>query len=193
MSISRNLAAAAADLDGVLLVVAARLAALDTARVGWPAGRGFDGPASRGSVTFCEVHERERCGCGGGTPMVAVSDPTGEAALVADKAKTDRDRVVAITVSLRRQCDELASILARYAQRPATSREVLETLGDDERSGRCVSCARTHVARGVARWEPAHRGDLCRWCYDWRRRTGQVPPLADLDRHHRGIRDRRPA
>ena len=94
---------------------------------------------------------------------------------------------------LRRQCDELAQILARYAPRPATPREVLETLGDDERSGRCVSCARTCVARGVARWEPAHRGDLCRWCYDWRRRTGQVPPLAALDRHHRGIRDRRPA
>ena len=193
------LAAAVEDIGRVLAVLPARMAAVIAAMSGYPPGRGFDGVGGRGSVSFCELHERERCDCGGGTTYASPSDPTGEAALPADAAKRDHDRVVALAKALRRDADELARIVGRYGPRQATDAERVAT--GSQVDGGCWSCSRTHVGRGVARYEPAEkrpvvggeRRPLCWWCYDWLRQVGSLPPVATVEAHHRGVRVRRPA
>ena len=196
-----RLGAATAELQAVGEVLAERFRAMFDAMNGWPAGRGFDSVGGRSTSSFCELHEQERCECGGGTTFVTVSDRTGEAALSPDRAKRDHDRVVALSKSIRKQADELASVLGRWSSRSATERERQETVGDRERLEGCSSCSRLHVAKGVARWEPAARtvlvGDdrrpLCEWCRLWLRQVGELPTVAQLEQHHRGVRVRRPA
>lgn len=125
-------------------------------------------------------------GGGGQSP----SDRTGNAAIRPDRARTDRNRLESILESIASQSSELVYLLARYTPRPASDKERAQTLADNERSDSCASCRRLEVAKGVARWEPVFRGDLCRWCYDWRRETGDVPSVPTLQAHHRGVRVR---
>ena len=40
----------------------------------------------------------------------------------------------------------------------------------------------------VKRWSPIWRDTLCRWCWDWRRRTDTTPPIEKLAAHHNGQR-----
>lgn len=194
-----NLEAAGEDIDRAVSVLPVRMTAVINAMNGHPPGRGFDSVGGRASVSFCEPHGREHCPCGGGTTYAARSDPTGEAASRPDRAKQDHDRVVALAKSIRKQADELVGILARYGARSATDTERHST-GTPEDGG-CWSCSRTHVSKGVARFEPAEkrptvdgeRRPLCSWCYDWLRQVGSLPPVAQVEQHHRGIRVRRPA
>lgn len=93
------------------------------------------------------------------------------------------------------------NLLARYTPRAASAREQAETVAVNDRVDGCSSCARLHVSEGIARWEPASRsvlmaGDrrpLCEWCRVWFRESGELPSVAVLEAHHRGIRVRRPA
>jgi hypothetical protein len=195
--------AATADLLRLKPIVRQRLTAIEDAMEGWPAGKGFDTPTSRANVTFCEEHEKERCDCGQGTTYAVATDTTGDAALRTDRAKTDRDQIEKLTKSIRRQADELANLLGRYAPREATEGERRSTTNDNERTTACWSCARTEAARGVKRWEPSSRtatvdGDkreLCWWCFDWLRKgtTPTLPTIAQVEQHHRGMRVKRPA
>ncbi len=180
-------------LDRCLPVLRERLGAMTEAQNGWPPGRGFDGDGRGSTVTFCEVHEQERCECGAGTTYAARSDRTGEAALRPDKAAEHRKRIEAALRSIGSQAEDVVRLMALYGPRSATDSERRATVADNERLAGCVSCRRTSVAAGVERWEPVFRDDLCRWCYDWRRSTGAVPVPVELERHHRGQRVSRPA
>lgn len=46
----------------------------------------------------------------------------------------------------------------------------------------CASCLR------IAKCSPRHRGDLCRWCYDFNRAEHQRPPVKIVRYHHEGRR-----
>ena len=78
----------------------------------------------------------------------------------------------------------IAIDVARWLPRQPTQKERMQAARDLEPG--CVSCARTEVVRGVKRWEPRARGDLCRWCDDWKRKTGEVPTVEIAEQHHRG-------
>jgi hypothetical protein len=179
------------------------LPAIRDAMVGYPPSPRFDGDGGPSSTTFCELHERERCDCGRGTPFVRVSDRTGEAALRPDRAASDRAALDEAVALVARQAGRLVRILERYSTRSATESERRQTLADNERDESCRSCARTSVQKGVPRWEPASArvsleagGDpvpLCQWCYRWVRSEGSLPPVSSLEQHHRGQRVRRPA
>jgi hypothetical protein len=122
-------------------------------------------------------------GGGGGGSTNSHSDPTGTAALQDDQAARDL-RVLAEKLTAA------ADIAARYQLRAANAYDQSQA---GEPCDGCVSCARSEDARGNPRWEPTHRGDLCRWCYDQKRATGELPPVDLLRRHHAGQRPRKAA
>lgn len=185
-------------------VLRVRLADIADAQQGWPRGSAGDGGGSR-SVIWCEDHEREveRCHrddelCDG-VPISVSGDPAGEAAMRPDRAAADRARLEELLKSMGRQAGQVLDILARYTPRQATDKEKRDTLQANEREEGCSSCARTQVTRGVQRWEPVYRATvidnekhpLCRWCWEWLRSTGELPTLAQVEQHHRGLRVRR--
>lgn len=186
-------------------VLPVRLADISDAQQGWPRGSSGEGGGSR-SVIWCETHEREveRCHredelCDG-VPIAVSGDPAGEAAMRPDRAAADRARLEELLKSMGRQAGQVLDILARYTPRQATEKEKRETLKANQREAGCESCARTEVSRGVPRWEPVYRRtlvddaatDLCRWCWEWHRSLGSLPPTVQLEAHHRGQRVVRP-
>lgn len=139
------------------------------------------------------------------------ADPTGQAAIRTSTARQQhRDLLHAIGVlyaaagrcavpepelrdarTAASKADYVLDLSKRWCPRPPTVKERAETEGDNEPG--CVSCARTEVVRGVRRWEPALWGDLCRWCYDWKRATGEAPSVELVRAHHDGKRIMRKA
>ena len=166
--LARLLADAVELLDRAHGVLPDRLVDITDAMNGWPSG----GSGGSGSTS---------------------ADLVGDAAIRPDRARSDRDSLERALVSIGRQAEDVVNLLARYTPRLASDRERAETVAANERTDGCASCARLEVAKGVRRWEPAARGELCRWCNDWRRQTGAVPSKDELEAHHRGVRVRRPA
>lgn len=194
---SEVLAEAVELLDRSQSVLVARLADMTDAMNGHPKSGALDSVGGRGKTTFCEQHGRERCECGRGTPFANLSDPTGESAVVPDRAAADRRELERAIVSIGRQAELVARILARYTPRPATDRERSETLAANERDVSCWSCARDR-----SHWAPASRSaevagerrQLCWWCFDWMRKgTGVPPTLEQVREYHDKGRVRRPA
>lgn len=200
--LSRLLADAIELLDRAAPVLPQRLADMDAALNGHPRSGALDSVGGRGKTTFCEVHQRERCECGAGTPFANLSDPTGEAGIRPDRAAQDRAKLEAALRSIGRQAEEVVRLLGKYQPRQATEKERLATLAHNEREDACASCARLEVAKGVARWEPASRSvrmldgsrqPLCAWCRQWLAEVSRLPSVAELEAHHRGQRVKRPA
>lgn len=200
--LGRMLSAASEDLDRIGTVLVQRLAAMSDAMNGWPRSAWAGEGGGRANVSFCEEHEQERCGCGGGTTYAANSDRTGETALLKDRAANHRRELERALSSIQRQARAAFDIVQQYGSRPPTPAERAETLVKmNDRDISCWSCARTKNAQGMPRWEPArcavevdgHRRELCRWCQDWVRETGRLPLPAELERHHSGKPVRRPA
>jgi hypothetical protein len=169
--------------------LASSLANMHDARNGWPTGSRFDGDRSTGHTTVVDEH---------GIPVPAVSDPTGEAAIAPDQAANDRAGVERAIKALYLEAERVLSLVKRYQPRRALPSERQSTAANDPG---CWSCRRLKASDGERRWEPTHRRtdvngkplDLCRWCYDWHRSHGVLPATAELERHHRGDRVRRPA
>ena len=133
-----------------------------------------------------------------GHPLPPRSDPTGRAATEgnpqAAKAREHERNVIALTHQLLAQLDQLQIIHQTYIHRTldiATARQM--TQPHDPQG--CRSCAR--ITRGKAQrrtWAPVYRTStvannlpepmpLCRWCYDWVLRHGQIPPRKKLLAH----------
>ena len=194
-------------LDRVHPVLLARLADMTDALNAHPQSAALDRVGGRGKVTFCEIHGRERCPCGAGTPFANLADPAGDAGVAAamgfDRAAAARREVKRLVESTAANAEALVRLAAEWTPRPPTDRERAETLAAlNDRDISCWSCARTKDATGRNRWEPARcavevadgvRRELCRWCQDWFRVAGRLPTLAELDLHHAGKQVRRPA
>ncbi len=196
----RRIAEASERIDRVELVLNDRVLAMLDAMTGHPPGKGFDGDGRGGAASFCEVHGRDRCPCGAGTPARSISDPTGSAAERPDQAKADHDLVVALTKKLATVAIDLENVMARWTRRASTEYDRGKADGGESRP-MCSSCSRTEVSRGISRGEagekqPVVNGEkrwLCRWCYKWLCDVGTLPTVATLEDHHRGRRVRRPA
>lgn len=111
-----------------------------------------------------------------GTVWPVPSDPTGEAAMPhTDAAAHLHGNLHEAMQELERwslRVMELCSLAVR-SERPAT----------DDPTAWCSN----HLRIGVC--EPRHRGDLCRWCDDFRREhRNQLPPASLLGARHRGTR-----
>jgi hypothetical protein len=193
----RLLADAVENLDRSAGAIEAGLVSMHDALNGHPRSPALDSVGGRGRTTFCEVHERERCACGGGTPYENLTDPTGDAATRPDRAAVDRRRLEDALRSIGRQAEDVVRLLAKYQARPASDRERAETLKANERDVSCWSCA-----RDSGHWAPAARSaellgerrQLCWWCFDWvRKGDGSAPSLVQVRQYHDTGRVRRPA
>lgn len=151
---------------------------------GWPAGSG-EGPSS--------VLDDQ------GTPMPSISDPTGEAALRPDKARDAETQIARHLTAARRALDQAYAEAARWTLRDATAYDAGQTSGGEDG---CESCARIRGPRTARWWNPLYRTTtladgarigLCRWCFDWSRRTGSLPPKDQLEAHRDGKRIRQAA
>lgn len=111
-----------------------------------------------------------------GTVWPVPSDSTGEAAVAPPDAAAhlhaeQRDIVQRMTRDAARYME-----LCRMALRAAPP-------SVDDPTAWCAN----HLRIGVC--EPRHRGDLCRWCDDFRREhRNQLPPASLLGARHRGLR-----
>lgn len=165
------------------------LARIVDAQAGPPAGR-FDRSSPRG----------------GG----AGSDPTGDAALRrVDATAVHRAELGRCLLRARAAIGRARQLADRYPEARAAG--VGERAELARANGRyepgCGSCARLHVAPGVARWEPrdsryagpttvagrlAEPMVLCVWCHDRTAQWGRLPTVDELEAHHEGRRVRWP-
>lgn len=111
-----------------------------------------------------------------GTVWPVPSDSTGEAAVAPpDAAAHLHAEYLALLKTAGDACARLLEFnrIAIPTRPPST--------------GEPDAWCRNHLAIGVC--EPRHRGDLCRWCDDFRREhANQLPPASLLGARHRGQR-----
>ena len=157
---------------------------------GWPPSSGFD--RQRGRI-IDELDE--------GPPLH--SDPTGEAAIRADRARDDHRRLHKEAQKAANAVEAMLQIASRYTLRDANPIEREQTEADNEAG--CDSCARIAGPRTPSWWNPVKRrtvladGTLvavCGWCYEGPlgvRHTGKMPSREALEDYRDGKRFRRPA
>jgi hypothetical protein len=173
--------------------------AIGEARNGHPGAQSFDAIARSGmsTVLWCEHHQQDRDDCDvdwlcTGIPVPVTSDPAGTVATLnamnGDKAAADLVKFGKARGHIRSAARILARLHDRYLPRPADAYTRINTTVND---ASCRSCARLTITlqdgTSVKRWERIHRDDLCRWCYDWRRKTATGPPPTEvLAAYHAG-------
>lgn len=144
---------------------------------GWPSSSGFDRSPRRATDTDGEL-------------VPNYSNPTAEAGERTDRAHADRllmERGVRSSLNLLRTAADAAG---RHTLR---SPNIIERQSTKEPEAGCTSCARLTGRHGGARWEPIYRGDTCRFCWEYKRATGNLPSKEDLQAHHDGKKIKRPA
>ena len=186
-----DLARALVTIQGLATKVEANLDAvldaLHDARLGQPRAAHHDGDGSGGEL-WCEEHERTVAECRAADDLcdgvlVAVVDPTGEAAVRTDRAELDRRRLTKAVTAALRALEQADNIRQRWA--PPTTK-VAPTLNDaDLDLIWCVSCK-----RNAGHCEPVSEHypgkGLCRWCANFARTYGGYPPLPILRKRHAG-------
>jgi hypothetical protein len=168
-------------------------------------------PATSGTVNAAPRSPGLQPGRGKGT----ISDPTGDAVLNALAGReTDATRFIDDAID-RAQQEIHGALLADTEARardhlrdakdilgravgvgdqalpdPGTIRRIrLDALGDPG----CYSCRRIRDSQGRPWYSPTAkktkgRNGLCRWCDDWRRTFGNLPPIPLLEMHRDGKR-----
>jgi hypothetical protein len=161
---------------------------------GWPGAQAFEQDRSSGHTVTVDEDSRAR-------PMV--SDPTGEAAILHDRAAHDLREVDKRIRRIARDVETLVAVAALYTPHSATTRQRTATARFNDPG--CTSCARlpSPADPKVPRYEPPHTRTgvyvagkawlLCWWCRRWVKDTGRIPTKEELAAHHRGETVRRPA
>lgn len=144
---------------------------------GWPPSSGFDRTAPRST-------DRD------GEPLPGHADPTGEAGTRVDRAAQDRIGLEKDIVGVARLVRHIEDRATRYTVREANIIEQQATAAEDEG---CSSCRRIPGPRTTHWWNPTVRGELCRWCDDYKRATGRLPTKDELGDHRDGKKIRRSA
>ena len=191
-----HLCTTADERDGLTL-----LQRLEQSRNGWPRSSGFE--AGRG--------KQQRDPDDPDPSALLHSDPTGEAAIRTDRANDAHNRIVRRAKHLRATVEGIATEAGAYELRNANWIERQDTENQDEPG--CDSCARVDspgtVGKAKALRTPWYnRVDLtttlangasvklCDWC--WRgpvgvKHSGELPPIADVEKHRDGVRVRKTA
>lgn len=137
-------------------------------------------------------------------PMVSgsrePSDPTGsqavQTATSGDQAARDlaeldsKLKVARLAIKARdwrRACDALdraLDLVAVWSPKDPSSSARRATMSANAKLPGCSSCHRVPGPSGSPMWEPRHRGDLCRVCYNHQRRTGELPTIDELRQLH---------
>lgn len=120
-------------------------------------------------------------GNGSRTETLAIRQVSADPAL-ADRAGLDKllRRIAADTAALATLTDRWGWAQAGECSHAAAPRYAGQVPETDVRW--CVSCQRVNYAEHV------HRGDLCRWCYDFKAAESALPPVDLLDARQRGQR-----
>lgn len=100
------------------------------------------------------------------------SDATGEAAIAFDELDGLYDELQTLLRRVEADAARLRNIIAA-AVPPTAGLSVVDP----------VDWCSNHLR--VEMCEPRHRGDLCRWCYDFKAVHGKMPPMALLGLRHR--------
>ena len=95
-----------------------------------------------------------------------------------DPARTAHNRIKQLLqTTLLNTINELYSLTQEWGYTPARPATTTDTNHEW-----CTSCLR------IDQCSDRHRGDLCRWCYDFHAIQHRQPSTDLLDKHHRGIR-----
>lgn len=194
MRLDDMLDSTAEDYTRLAITASSRLLAMRDAMGGQPGAQRFDSTPTTGHTTVVDDE---------GTPMPAISDPTGEAAVRRatgkDRAAADHREVSKLIRDGLRISGRITDIFARYGTRPAGHVELKATEQGNARPDGCEHCATQgrwsplHVERTTAKGNLPTPMRLCRWCYDWTRTHGVLPTDKELRAHHEGRKLRRPA
>ncbi len=164
----------ASTMKDIATVLPERLAAILDRMAGQPGAAGSDGVR----VSSSEI-----------------GDPTGKAAIKADRARENLQLLARSLGQVDQLLDGIVRLLAAYQPREASSIERAAT--DRKNMPTCASCARLRT-RGRARQEPAadearnpggvlsEAMRLCDWCDGFVGQVGHLPSVAQLERHHTG-------
>lgn len=165
--IERNAINAAAILNEIAARVPAVLANIDDNLPGYPQAAAA---GSGSSAASRDIHSPVLAA------ILAAEAGTTEPALDAWHELQELDRK--LTPILRRYLDLTSRWGYTTGATQAHHAKLARTTGDDW----CTSCLRVH------RCSPRERGDLCRWCDDFKRAEGTLPPAELLEARHRGMK-----
>lgn len=145
---------------------------------GYPSAKRFDGGRSGG---------------GGGSAVERLLDDNGN---IIDPTKRERDALYTLLSSIHRDADALDRWIHANAPKPADERaKKLAELDQPERV-LCQHCAKWRArgneldvhATGDVAGNLSDPISLCRWCYDFVRRTGRLAYRSEVERHDKGLR-----
>jgi len=187
---------AAGTLTQVTHQLADVLARIHDATAGQPGAARTDQQRTAGHATVTDEH---------GTPMPAVSDPTGEAAIRPDPAAAAHHRIQQLASRLLTDAQRLQDELGVWQGRAPLARELRET--EQVNTPGCESCARIDGHHeGVAWWNQPRttiklvlasgerrKVRVCAWCETQYRKDGRLPTEAELEDHRDGKRRKRSA
>lgn len=167
------------------------------AHPGHPRAQVYDREA-RAARKWCDVHDRDVQVClradldCRGTPLADRTDPTGEAACGPNPADAAMADITAILADLQRAVGRVRRLTAGWLPIDPTVAKAI-TDAEIDSSGDCESCQRVGawaevLAFGDVKGNLEHPMGLCRWCYDFVGRRGELPTRDQLRRHHRGER-----
>lgn len=164
------------------------LYAIRDAMVGQPGAQAFEGTRTSGHATVLDDE---------GIPMPAVADPTGEAgvrrAMGKDVAANDLRHLREIAARIHRDSELMADIIGAYLNRAPSTRQraTVEQANAHKAPEECEHCRNTahtfsplYVRDSTVKGNLERGHALCRWCYDWTIKHGELPPERHLRTYH---------
>lgn len=178
--------------------------AIEDAHAGQPGAMHYDaiGRSTMSTVLWCDEHQQELADChrqeevcSRGVPIPVHPDPTGDAAVNYDQARTDDRHLRKAVHALENVADTLERLHASYSKRTATKEERKATEQDNDK-GACEVCHRSDVYAPAIVTASDAKGNLprfyrlCRWHLDFALSYGRLPNDTEEKRHHDGGRVR---
>jgi hypothetical protein len=182
---------------GLLTAITAQLpdalARIHHAYNGHPGATRTDTTRTQGHTTTLDEH---------GTPMPAISDPTGENAIRPDPAHAAHVRIEQLARRIYTDTLALQDELVPWQGRAPLSLELRET--ESVNTPGCESCAKIDGHHEGTPWWNQPRTTIrlgllgkpirvCAWCETQYRKDGRLPTKQELEDHRDGKRRKRPA
>jgi hypothetical protein len=192
----RTLEQAATDLAAALATLDASVGLLVDSQNGHPRAARYDRNGGRSGALWCWEHERDHSECEreaaacGGAPIVATSDPTGDAATRPDPAARTLHNIDQRALTIATAAQTLAAELARWAP-PSSEMQRPDPGSATAPDGWCTSCwlaDQAHVPISRRPDGTPYYAGLCRFCGTFKAEHGRIPPAPVLRERHAGKR-----